>query len=249
MKKLILIVTLIVFSFAFLSADVYIKQKVHTGAFEMMGQKTPAKDEINEQWIGKNKFAQVMSKQTIIIDLDNNKLFMVIHGSKSYLETSLPLDMAKLFPAQMAQMMSMMKIDAKVTPNGQTKKIGDWNCSGYDIEMNITAMMQMKMNMTVWASTDVPFDWKAYSEKMYPSVMKATMSTMNIGENVINEFKKIKGFQVATEMSMNMMGANVNVTSEVVEISNKTAPPNTYSPPAGYTKKTQLSMMDMQKMK
>lgn len=247
MKKFILILVLVVFSFAFLSADVYIKQKVHTDAFEMMGQKQPAKDEINEQWIGKNKFAQVMANQSIVIDLDKQVLVMVMHGSKSYIETPLPLDMSKLLPQQFAQMMSMMKIDAKVTPNGQTKKIGDWNCSGFDVVMNITGMMPMTMNMKIWASTDVPFDWKSFSEKMYPNVVKATMSTMNIGENVIAEFKKIKGFQVASEISMSIMGAQMSVTSTVVEISTKPAPAGVYAAPAGYTKKTQLNPMDMKR--
>ena len=247
MKKSILILTLVVFSFAFLTADVYIKQKVHTDAFEMMGQKTPAKDETTEQWIGKNKFAQISGQQNLIIDLDKKKLFMVLHGSKSYIETDLPLDMSKLLPPQAVQMMNMMKIDAKVNSTGETKKIGDWTCSGYDVAMNITGMMPITMNFKMWASTDVPFDWKAFSEKMYPEVIKASMGRMmGIGEEIINEFKKIKGFQIATEMSMNMMGAQMKVTMEVVEISNKPAPADAYLPPAGYAKKTQLNPMDMQ---
>jgi hypothetical protein len=248
MKKLILVLTLIVFfTTAFLCADVYIKTKTHVGAFEMMGQKQPAKDELQEQWIGKNKFAQMMKQQTIIIDLDKKMLYIANHGAKTYIETSLPLDMTKLLPEQMAQMMKSMKISVTVNPNGQTKTIGKWNCSGYDVVMDIQFMMPMKMKMLIWATTDVPFDWKAFVDKMYPAIMKAQSVQMPFGDDVINAFKKIKGYQVATEMTMNMMGTDMKVNTEVLEITNKPAPAGTYAVPAGYSKKEKFSMMDLQK--
>ncbi len=246
MKKLILVLTLIVFTTAFLCADVYIKTKTHMDAFEMMGQKQPAKDEISEQWIGNNKFAQMMKQQTIILDLGKQMLYIVNHGAKTYIETSLPLDMSKLLPEQIAQMMGSMKINVTVTPNGQTKKIGTWNCSGYDVVMDIQFMMPMQMKMLIWATTDVPFDWKTFADKMYPAIMKAQSVQMPFGDDVVNEFKKIKGYQVASEMSMNMMGAEMKVNTEVQEITNKPAPAGTYAVPAGYTKNEKFSMMDLQ---
>jgi hypothetical protein len=246
MKKLLLILTLVVFTAAFLCADVYIKTKTHTDAVEMMGQKQPAKDAFTEQWIGKDKFAQMMGKMSTILDLAKNKVFIIMHSSKTYLEVSLPLDMSKLMPEQMAQMMGNMKVSVTVNPNNQTKQIGKWNCKGYDVGMDIQFMMPMKMKMKIWATMDVPFDWKAFSEKMYPVVMKATSMRMPFGDEIVKEFQKIKGFQVATEMSMNMMGTEMKMNSQVVEITNKTAPAGTYSVPAGYTKNEKLSMKDMQ---
>jgi hypothetical protein len=247
MKKLILVLTLIVFfTTAFLCADVYIKTKTHMDAFEMMGQKQPAKDEFQEQWIGENKFAQIMKQHAIILDLGKQMLYIVNHGAKTYIETSLPLDMSKLLPEQMAQMMGSMKINVTVTPNGQTKKIGTWNCNGYDVVMDIQFMMPMKMKMLIWATTDVPFDWKTFADKMFPAIMKAQSVQMPFGDEVVNEFKKIKGYQVATEMSMNMMGTEMKVNTEVQEITNKPAPAGTYAVPAGYTKNEKFSMMDLQ---
>ena len=61
----------------------------------------------------------------------------------------------------------------------------------------------------------------------------------------ITEFMKINGYQVASEMTMNMMGANMKVTSQVVEITKKDAPAGVYSVPAGFTKKDTLSLQDM----
>jgi hypothetical protein len=237
MKKLILVVTLVVISFAFLSADVYIKTKTHTDAFEMMGQKQPAKDQVMEQWLGDNKFVQIMESQTMVLDLNQDVVYVIYPGSKSYVEAKLPLDMSKLVPEQMAQMMNMMKMTVTVNPTGDSKKIGDWNCKGYDVTMS---MSMMTMKMKSWVTQEVPFDWKAFSEKMFPQVMKLSGS-MGLDENAIKEFKKLDGFQVASEMTMNMMGQDIKTSSQVLEISKKSAPAGTYSVPQGYTKQEKLT--------
>jgi hypothetical protein len=224
---------LIVISCAFLSADVYIKTNTHTDAF--MGQ--PAKDVVTEQWIGKDKFANVAENQTTIVDLGKKKLFIIYNNTKSYVEADLPLDISKLVPDQMASMMSMMKLTVTVNPTDETKKIDKWNCKAYDINMDMS-MMQMKMK--AWVTTDVPFDWKSYMEKMFGIIMTSTMPM--IDQKSIDEFKKIKGFQVATDMSMAMMGQNVKVSTRVAEITSKPAPANIYSVPAGFKKQDKMTM-------
>lgn len=237
MRKLLLIVTLVITLFAFLSADVYIKTKNHTDAVEMAGQKQPAKDEISEQWVAGDKFANVTPGQTMVVDLSKKAMYVIYHNTKSYVEAKLPLDISKLIPEQLAQMMGMMKMTVKVAATGETKKIGKWNCKGYDVDVDMT---MMKIKTKSWVTTDVPFDWETYSEKMYSVFMKATMVMLD--EKALNEFKKMKGFQVAAEVSMSLMGQSVTSTSNVLEISQKPAPPGIYSVPAGYTKKDKLKM-------
>ena len=237
MKKLILVVTLVVISFAFLNADVYIKTKTHTDAFEMMGKKQPAKDQVTEQWLGDNKFAQISENQNMVVDLNQNVIYVIYPGTKSYVEAKLPLDMSKLLPEQAAAMMKMMKMTITVNPTGESKKVGDWNCKGYDINMS---MQMMTMKMKSWVTKEVPFDWKAFSEKMFPHVMKLS-GTMGLDENALKEFKKLEGFQVAMEMKMSLMGQDIKTTSQVVEISKKSAPTGIYSVPQGYTKQDKLT--------
>ena len=238
MKKAVLIAISVLAAALLLPADVYIKTNVHTDAFEMMGQKQPAKDEVTEQWVGNGLLANKTGEKVMIMDMNKKVMYIINPKDRSYVETALPLDMSKLVPKEAAGMMSMMKVTVKVTPNGQKQKIGSWNCIGYDVDMN---MMMMQMKMKVWATTEVPFDWKAFS-KMYVNVSK--MQFMD--DAAIAEFMKINGYQVAMEMSMDMMGSKMKVTSQVVEISQKPAPAGTYSVPAGYSKKDTLSMSDMQ---
>lgn len=238
MKKFLFISLSIIILFNFLVADVYIKTKTHTDPFEIMGKKQPAKDDIQEQWIGDGQYATMMPNQTMVLDLNKNVLYIIYPETKTYLETSLPLDLSKILPQQIAQMMSMMKMTVKVTANGQTKQIGNWKCQGYDIDMS---MSMMNMKMTSWATKDVPFDWKNFAEKLLPTIMKSS-GQMFMDDTSLDEFKKIKGFQIASEMKMSVMGANVVVTSQVAEITKKSPPAGIYAVPAGYTKQDKLSL-------
>jgi hypothetical protein len=237
MKKVLFALILVLAVALMLPADVYIKTNVHTDAFAMMGQNQPAKDEVMEQWVGNNQLVNQTGDKIMIMDMGKNMMYVVNLKDKTYVQTSLPLDMSKLVPKEAAGMMSMMKVTVKVTPNGQKQKVNKWNCIGYDVDMN---MMMMQMKMKVWATTEVPFDWKLFA-KMYANVSK--MQFMD--DAAIAELMKINGYQVASEMSMDMMGSKMKVTSQVVEITQKPAPAGIYSVPAGFTKKDSLSLEDM----
>jgi hypothetical protein len=180
MKKLILILTVVIASAAFLSADVYIKQET-----------TGSQATTTEMWLGTNKMATIADANSIIMDVGKKKMIIVSHKDKSYVETTLPLDMAKLLPEQMAQMMKGMMdgMTVTLTPNDKTKKIGKWNAKGYDFNIGV---MGMEMKMTMWATKDVPFDWKKYMS-MYSEVYKVSF---NMGEKFMKEFMKIDGYPV-----------------------------------------------------
>lgn len=224
---------------AFANADIYIKSKTHTDAFAMMGQSQPAKDETTEQWFGNDKLAFVSAEISSIVDLNKNIMYLIDHKDKSYVEATLPLDITKLLPPEMAQMMgAMMKMTVTVTPTGQTRTIGQWKCSGYEVSLQ---MMMMPMKIAVWASTDVPFDLDKFN-KLYSNVLKAQL---RLDDAALQEMAKIKGYWIASETTGEIMGAKMRTTTEVVEISEKRADPSVFSVPAGYTKKDFLDMRGM----
>ena len=230
---------LLFFSGVTLYGDVYIQQKAHTDAFSMMGREMPVKDEVNHLWIDKNKMAVLGTEQSIILNLDDNLMYMILHQDKSYVEMTLPLDLSLYFPAQIQQMMGNVTVD--VSLSGEEAKIGEWDCQGYDVTINI---MMMTMKQKVWACKDVPFDWKGYTERMLPQL---TQAMFRFGGDSIKEFEKIEGFQIKTEITMDMMGSEMKSWTEVVEISEKSAPTGTYLVPEGYAKKDKFTLMDMQR--
>ena len=241
MKKTIAIFLLIPAFASFAAADIYVKSKVHSDPMSIMGKSQPAQDSISEQWIGESQFAMLSVKNSSILDLTKNVLFIINHNTKTYVEAPLPFDFSSLLPAQMASMMSsMMKMTVTVSPTGRKKTVGTWICDEYDVTMN---MMMMPMKMKVYATTDVPFDLKNYMEKVYGTYLKAQF---RLDDASAKEMMKIQGFWIASETSMEMMGAKIHTTTEVIEISSKTPPAGVYSVPAGYTKQAKLSMQDMQ---
>lgn len=236
MKKVIIVLSLILFCSCFLAADVYVKQVNHTDAMNIMGQQQPAKDEIMHLWFGKNKMAMHGEVQSFVYDLDVKKAYMIFHDQKVYVEIDLPMDIAKYIPEEAAPMLKMMgDISVTVNPTGEKQKVKEWDCTGYDVEMK---MMMMSFKMKIWASKDVPIDWMQYADKM----MQMSNPTMPFGEDAIAEFKKIEGFWVRSEMTMNMMGSDIKSYQEVLEITKKSAPAGTYSLPEGYTKQDKIGM-------
>jgi len=241
MKRLatVLIVVLLVAIAA--RADIYVKSKAHTDPVSIMGQTQPATDTTSEQWIGDDQFATISDAMSQIIDLKKNVMIIANHKDKTYIETPLPLDLSKIMPAEMAGMaQAMMKMTVTVTPSGESKSIGAWKCSGYNVALN---MMMMPMKIQVWATTDVPFDLAKYMERIYANVIKAQF---RLDDAAVKEMLKIKGFWIASETSAEMMGAKIRATTEVVEIGKKTPPASVYASPAGYKKMERFTMQQMQ---
>lgn len=240
MKKILTVLSLLLVLTVAAGADIYVKSKVHTDAFAMMGQSQPAKDEVSEQWFNDDQFATLTAENSIIVDLKKSLIYIINNKNKSYIESGLPFDFTKILDPQMAQMMGqMMKMTVTAAANGQKKTIGQWKCDGYDVTIN---MMMMPMKMAVWASTDVPFDMAKF-QGLYTNVMKAQM---RLDDASVKELLKVKGYWISSEMTAEMMGAKMRTTNEVVEIAKKTPPAGVYSVPAGYAKKDKLSMQDMQ---
>lgn len=241
MKKLFLACLVAAVATPALAADVYVKTKTHTDAMSVMGQTTPARDDINEVWISGTKMATGTRDGAFIVDLDRNAVFIVNHRDKSYVETPLPVDFSKLLPPEAAAMAGMMSVTATVAPTTETKRIGQWDCTRYDATLSV---MGMKMNLQIWATTQVPFDLQLFMTKMLPAVIQGQM---RMDAASVSEFAKIKGYHIATETTGDMMGAKIHSTTEVVEMTAKPAPAGTYDVPAGYARKTTLSMQELQR--
>jgi hypothetical protein len=241
MKKFLICLMMISVVALSLSADVYIKSKTHTDAMSVMGQNTPAKDGFSEQWIGNDMFAMISEDQSYVIDLKKNIGYIINHASKTYVETPLPLDLAKLLPPEAAAFAGMMKMTMTVNPTNDTKKIGQWNCAGYE---STTTVMGMAIKTKIWASTDVGFDVAAFNSKIFSNFVKGQMM---VDDASVKEMAKIKGFQISSDTSGEIMGAKMKSTTEVVEIAKKDAPANVYGVPAGYTKKATLDMSEVRR--
>jgi outer membrane lipoprotein-sorting protein len=232
-------------------ADIYMKQKTHTGAMKVMGQSQPEKDTTMVTWLGPNKARMDQEDGTSSILLADKKvLYLINHNKKQYSE--MPLDFDKMIeqatagaagedpekakamekmPGFMKNMMKgvMSGMSATVTETGETKKIGSWNCRKYLIEMNMA--MMGKMNSEAWATEDLKVDYG-----LYFTSTNAMMAAQPGFDKIVKEMQKIKGVIVSQTGTISVMGNDVTTTTELLECTDKAAPAGTYDLPAGYTK-------------
>jgi hypothetical protein len=241
-----------VFATAQARADIYMKQKTHTGALTVMGQTQPEKDEIMVFWLGENKARtdQETGNTSSILLGEKKILYMIDHNKKTYAE--MPLDLDKMFdeaagaaagddpemaeakkkmPAFMKNLMkgAMGGMSAKVTETGETKKIGSWNCRKYLIEMEMG--MAGKTNSEAWATEDLKIDYG-----LYFTSANAMLASQPGFDKIIKEMQKVKGVIVYSTAKVSVMGSDVTSTTELLECSDKSAPAGNYDIPAGYKK-------------
>jgi hypothetical protein len=250
MKKLMMIVILVLLLSLFLGADVYMKTVETIKPFEMMGKKAPEQAEIRERWMGQDKFALFMKEYSMVIDNEKGKLLLIIHGPKIYYE--LPTNITKekildllqdLSPKAAEVVRSITVTDMTYRPGGETKKIANWNCSSSEFEMVImipALNMMPKYKMKIWTTKDLPAEYRKYTKAAEEFFVKYILGMVNIDENskkVMEKMGESDGFEVATEITMNIFGSEIKMESQCLEVAEKPAPPGTYSVPAGYTKK------------
>jgi len=221
-------------------ADVKMTQKQHTDGFAIMGKNQPATDQTVVIWVGKDRMRSDTGAQSVIVRMDEKKLYLVNHKDRTFSVVNLPVDVKQLLPEGMFdQMMEMMKLEAKVTPTDETTKVGGWEARKYQVELS-TAMMQTRQE--IWATTDIDID-----HDRFQMMMEETLNLQPGSHGVIDEMRKIKGVQVKQRTVMSMMGTEIASTSEISSVEEIDAPADTYDPPAGYSQ-TQFDLMaEMQK--
>jgi len=237
-----------------LQDDIYIKQRKHTDAFQVMGIAQPEVDEIFVTWMGEDRARYDQGEDTsTIIRLDKNVMYSLDHNDKTYEEIpfrdlseipsatiseSEPSDKEKQEAEEFASgVTAMMKAEAKVTETGKKKKIRGWNCREYTMIMK---MMTATTTSEMWATEDIKINYRLYRELYYRTLLNAMLSrqpgSREMFKEMIEEMKKIKGILVLSTTTSSVMGVEVKTIEELVEVAEKKAPEGNYEIPEGYKK-------------
>ena len=244
-RRLILFSILMSFTMVmFVHADVFLKEKTHTDAYQIMGHQQPAKDEFESIWIAKDKLRSDTGKEySTIVRLDKKAMYILDHAKKTYME--IPMDIGKSLSglnipkgegrdvAALKNMMkSMMKVKVTVVPTGEKKKIKNWKCKKY---IQTISMVMGETKTIIWATEDIKINYKLYAKfaaSMFAQIpgMKEAMGTME------KEMEKVKGLPVLTITERNIMGQTVKSTIELLEVKYGKAPAGIFEIPKGYTK-------------
>ena len=216
------------------AADTRLELKSHTDAFQMMGQSQPAQDKTIRFWIADDRVLRDDGQSAFLYRADENKLYLIDHGAKSYTTLSLPVDVLALLPAesraQMQGFLQQMAMKATVTPTDERKEINGWSARRYDVHME--NQMGMKVDATVWTTESVEADLDAFRG------LYAAMGALQPGgASAVDELMKIRGIPVLSETTVAGMGGSFGSKEELVTAEQAAAPAGTYEVPAGYAEK------------
>ena len=236
MKKIaVYVLCLFVFT-VFIAADIYIKEKTHTDSYYYGGVVHPASDSTIEIWFKDNQLAYMTAGRIVIIN-QNKKLISIINrNNKTYVQTFTPLDMKKILPEQLLDMLQPRQVSGDVKETKEKKKIDKWNCIGYEITVSQPYALEIKH----WATSDVPFDWKKLNE-MFSDIRKLG----NYRDTYIEQLRQIKGFVVYSDVKIFLQGTSFGSKNQVLKISRKNPPGDVYSIPDGFKKNEQLTIQDL----
>jgi hypothetical protein len=211
------------------AADRVLTVKSHVDEMSMMGQTTPAKDEVHKYWFGADAVRYDMGEQSYLVHWGDGKMYVIDHARRKYSPIDLPIELKKLVPPEMVpmleQMASMMGGSAKVTPSDRTGSFGGFDCKYYRTDVTM-AMMSIAMDSCV--SKQVPLDLGRYRQ------LVESQAQLMPNTQWMSELAKIEGFPVRSDTTTSVMGKSFMSWQEIVSSEDQPAPAGAYAPPAGY---------------
>ncbi|HNU73470.1 MAG: hypothetical protein BWZ01_01524 [Deltaproteobacteria bacterium ADurb.BinA179] len=230
-------------------ADIYLKYRQRTEAFEIMGQEQPARESMRETWIARDMIRTDEGPQTMIMRIDKQQVYLMDNQARTYSE--FPMDMEKMAEQAIEEdeqmtpeekqeakdfvqgmMDEMSEFSIAVEDTGETKKIGGWNCRKY-IQTTTTTMGPSETEL--WATQDIKLDYDLLHRMAAASMMM--MPGMRESKGAFTkEMKKIKGVTVYAVSTANMMNTQIRTTQELLDYSDKNADEGFYTVPEDYTK-------------
>jgi hypothetical protein len=224
------------------AAATKIVQQSHQDAFTVMGKTQPAMDSERVIWLDTDRLRMDDAGAAFIVRLDLRKMYIIDHDLETVSAVDLPVDLAALLPAGVAdQMLPMLQLEVEVTPTDETKKVGEWNARRYNVKM--TSNM-VTVEQVLWVTKEIDVDLDAYY-RAFHQILSLQPGT----EGVLDELRTIDGFTVEEQAvtKMSMVG-EVEMRSHDVTLSVETldAPAGLFEPPATYTVKEFDLMAAMQ---
>lgn len=248
MKKIILFLMLIIFMIMFLKADIYVKRVKETAPYEIMGKKRSQSVEIEEVWLGKDRFASITKELTIIMNFSSGKLYFAVNKIKTYYEIPLDLTREKLrqmLPQKIADIILSIEIkNVKTSVDQKIRKVGNWNCYKTELELDIVVPVlniMPRMKLTSWLTADVPFDYKKYKKGMSDFFENFFSRLIKIDKETEKNFDKLEnvhGFEIGADAEFSLFGSKIKSNMRVIDFKERKAPAGIYFPPKNFKKKS-----------
>jgi hypothetical protein len=170
------------------------------------------------------------------VDDTAKKVIIIFPTQKTYAESPLPLDMKNLTDEESWNRLQNYQTRGKVETTDQHRRIGRWDCRAFKVTVDVPTPLEI----TYWATEDLPFDWRKAAALALPIRKLA-----NYSEEYIEALSLIQGHPVLIETTIFISGSSFGSVSKVAEISESSAPDDIFAIPEGFEKKERLSILDL----
>ncbi|MCP5105677.1 MAG: hypothetical protein GY950_19980 [bacterium] len=159
-----------------------------------------------------------------------------------FVEVSLPPDFEKIVDKKVTALFRMDEAGGSVKPTGETKKISNRACTGYERKFWAADQGSRYENRieTLWMTIDVPFDVTLY-HSLNAILVDLYRYVAHWDRQLVNDLKRTPGFPMAVYSRFYIKKTVSKAYREVIEITEKKPPVGLYSIPAGYKKKEKLT--------
>lgn len=211
-------------------ADSLLTVRTHVDAFEMAGKKQAPRDGEIRIWVGETGARRDDGPKTAILRTDRRKLYLLDHDDHTYSTVDLPVDLARMTPAEqratLTQLIAATKVQVSVAKTAESKKVGSYAAERYNV--TVAGGGKKIFETTLWVSKDVPGFAQA-------NQVAAHLAALQPGSaDWAAELERLPGFPVLQETVLEVTGAKVRSREELTAVESKAAPAGTYELPEGY---------------
>jgi hypothetical protein len=203
---------------------------------ESLGE--PAAETTSTTWLAGKKLRQDEDDQSVIVDLEQKKVFVLNHAPKTYHEFDVPVDLTRFIPEAQRERyekaVAQMAMNVNVTATDETAEIHGFASKKYLIEMEHP--QGLKMHAEYWTTDQIELDVSLYKAL----VLEIARLQPGVGD-WMERVLEIDGFPVKRDTTIDMLGQQVVSREELSVLEKKPAPDDHYRPPADY-EKTQLDL-------
>ncbi len=218
-------------------ADVFMRQRHRTEAFQVMGRTQPPREFIQVVWLTADKARSDMESQSVIVRLDRGVSYFLDHKRKAFVEMDLgdqrgsgsrPMEERTRDPA----LQSPPPLRMTISDTGETGRIGGYYCRKYI--QRVESPMGPSVS-EIWATEDLKLDGELYA-RFTLSLLAAQSGGREALEANLAETRKIRGVPVLSSTSSKVEGTEVRSRTELLEFRETGAPATLFEIPPDYSR-------------
>ncbi|MCP4221417.1 MAG: hypothetical protein GY765_42720 [bacterium] len=225
----------------------YIKQRIHTEPYYDYGRQRPEVTAFKEIWFNGVQMAIKAYGLKVIVDTAKNKMWVSDIEKKYTLEADLPLKSTVVLDKKLQGVLKDYRMDGKVQPTEKAGQVDKRTCTIYQVKIwrGTEGDHSFEGESENWYTSDTPFDLKKFNAVMN---LFTPLENCDLKESFNRQLCDVNGFLMKSAKTRYTSSATIKSDFLVTEISKVDAGSDTFTVPAGLTKKEALSLQDLRTM-